>query len=80
MCIVHIGLHKKFQHGLVWYYSGFDKPPSRDTVDRFSPTSNAIDEIFNRLVKKAAARGLFDPTYSVNSTHIGAIQYNNAAL
>ena len=26
---------RELQHGLVWYYCGLDKPPSRDTIDQF---------------------------------------------
>ena len=61
---------RELQHGLVWYYCGLDKPPSRDTVDRFlTDLEHVIDDVFDRL----------DSTYSIDSTHVEAIQYNDAA-
>jgi hypothetical protein len=72
--------HEKLQHSLVWYYCGLDKPPSRDTIDRFlTDLEHVIDDVFDRLVEQAAARGLLDSTYSIDSTHIEAIQHNDAA-
>jgi hypothetical protein len=71
---------RELQHSLVWYYCGLDKPPSRDTIDRFlTDLEHVIDDVFDRLVEQAAARGLLDSTYSIDSTHIEAIQYNDAA-
>ncbi len=71
---------RELQHGLVWYYCGLDKPPSRDTIDRFlTDLEHIIDDVFHRLVDQAAARGLVDSTYSIDSTYIEAIQYNDAA-
>jgi len=56
-----------------------DKPPSRDTVDRFlTDLEHVIHDVFDRLVEQAVARGLLDSTDSIDSTHIGAIQYNDA--
>ena len=43
---------RELQHGLVWYYCGLDKPPSRDTVDRFlTDLEHVIDDVFDRLVE-----------------------------
>ncbi|WEL28118.1 Transposase, IS5 family (plasmid) [Haloferax volcanii] len=57
---------QELQHSLIWYYCGLDKPPSRDTVDRFlTDLEHVIDDVF-------------DSTYSIDSTHIEAIQYNDA--
>jgi hypothetical protein len=71
---------RELRQGLVWYYCGLDKPPSRDTVDRFlTDLEHVIDDVFGRLVEQAAARGLLDLTYSIDSTHVEAIQYNDAA-
>ena len=71
---------RELQHGLVWYYCGLTKPPSRDTIDRFlTDLEHVVDEVFDRLVEQAAARGLLDSTYSIDSTHIEAIHYNDAA-
>ena len=71
---------RELQHSLVWYYCGLDKPPSRDTVDRFlTDLEYVIDDVFDRLIEQAAARGLLDSIYSIDSTHVEAIQYNTAA-
>ena len=41
---------RDLQHGLVWYYCGLDKPPSRDTIDRFlTDLEHVVDDIFGRL-------------------------------
>jgi len=37
-----------------------------------------ISDVFDRLVEQAAARGLLNSTYSIDSTHIKAIRYNGA--
>jgi len=43
---------------------GFDRPPSRDAVDRFlTDLEHVVDEVFDRLVEQAACRGLLDLTY-----------------
>jgi hypothetical protein len=71
---------RELQDGLVWYYCGLDKSPSRDTIDRFlTDLEHVIDDIFDRLVEQAASPGLLDATYAIDSTHITAIQYNDAA-
>jgi len=71
---------RELQNRLVWYYCGLDKPPSRDTIVRFlTDLEHVIDDIFNRLVEQAASRGLLNSTYSIESTHVGAVQYNDAA-
>ena len=71
---------RELQNGLVWYYCGLDKPPSRDTIDRFlTDLEHVIDDVFTQLVEQAAVRGLLDVTYSIDSTHVEAIQYNDAA-
>jgi len=37
----------------------FDRPPSRDAVDRFlTDLEHVVDEVFDRLVEQAACRGL----------------------
>ncbi len=71
---------RELQHGLVWDYCGLDKPPSRDTIDRsLTDLEHVIDDLFDGLVEQAAARGLLDLTYSIDSTHVEAVQYNDAA-
>jgi transposase len=70
---------REFQHGLVWYYCGLDKPLCRNTIDRFlTDLKHVIDDVFERLVEQAAGGGLLDSTFSIGSTHIEAIQHNNA--
>ncbi len=71
---------RELQHGLAWYYRGLSKPPYRGTIDRFlTDLEHVIDDIFDRFVEQAACRGLLDSTYSIDSTHVEAIQYNDAA-
>jgi len=71
---------RELQHSLVWYYCGLNKPPSRDTIDRFlTDLEHVVDDVFDRLVEQAAVCGLLDSMYSIDSTHIEAIQYNDAA-
>jgi len=71
---------RELQNTLVWYYCGFDKPPSRDTVDRFlTDLEHVVDDVFDHLVEQAAARGLLDSTYRIDSTDVEAIPYNDDA-
>ena len=71
---------RELQNTLVWLCCGFDKPPSRDTVDRFlTDLEQVVDDVFARLVEQAAYRGLLDSTYRIDSTHVTAIQYNDEA-
>jgi hypothetical protein len=71
---------RELQNGLVWYYCGFDKPLSRDTVDRFlTDLEHVVDDVFDTLVEQAAVRSLLDSTYSIGLTHVEAIQDNDAA-
>jgi len=61
---------RELRYSLVWYYCGLDKPPSRDTIDRFlTDLEHVVDDVFDRL----------DSTYSIDPTHVEAIQYNDAA-
>jgi len=51
------------QNTVVWLSCGFDRPPSRDAVDRFlTDLEHVVDEVFDRLVEQAACRGLLDLT------------------
>ena len=71
--------HTKLQHGLIWYYCGLDKSTSRDTIDRFlTDLEQVIEDVFDRLVEQAAGSGLLDSSYSIDSTHVEPIQYNDA--
>jgi hypothetical protein len=71
---------RELQKPLVWLTCGFDRPPSRDVVDRFlTDLEHVIDDIFGRLVEQAALRGLLDSTYRIDSTHVEAIQWNDDA-
>ena len=69
-CVRHTSGHTRTQHGLVWYYCGLDKPPSRDTVDRFlTDLEHVIDDVFDRLVEQAAAAACSTPrTLSIRHT------------
>ncbi|SEL76041.1 transposase [Haloferax larsenii] len=71
---------RELQKPLVWLSCGFDRPPSRDTVDRFlTDLEHVVDEVFDHLVEQAAARGLLDSTYRIDSTHVEAIPWNDEA-
>lgn len=44
----------ELQNGLVWYYCGLDKPPSRDRIGRFlTDLEHIVDAVFDRLVGQA---------------------------
>jgi len=79
MSTVRAQLHENFRTALAGY-CGLDKPPSIDRIDRFlTDLEHIVDDVFGRLVKQAAVRGLLDSTDSIDSTHVEAIQYNDAA-
>ena len=62
---------RELQNTFVWLGCGFDRPPSRDTVDRFlTDLEHVADEVFDYLVEQAAVRGLLDLTYSIDSTDV----------
>jgi len=62
---------RELQNTVVWLSCGFDRPPSRDAVDRFlTDLEHVVDEVFDRLVEQAACRGLLDLTYSIDSTDV----------
>jgi len=74
MSTAHVQSHENSKTAFVWYYCGLNKPPSRDTIDRFlTDLEHVIDDVFNQLVEQAAVRGLLDVTYSIDSTHVEAI-------
>jgi len=79
MSTVRAQLHENFRTALAGY-CGLDKPPSIDRIDRFlTDLEHIVGDVFGRLVKRAAVRGLLDSTDSIDSTHVEAIQYNDAA-
>ena len=71
---------RELQKPLVWLSCGFDRQLSRDTVDRFlTDLEYVVDDAFDHLVEQAAARGLLDSTYRIDSTHVEAIPWNDDA-
>jgi hypothetical protein len=71
---------RELQNSLVWYYCGLDRPPSRGTIDRFlTDLEYVINDVFDRVIEQTAIRALLNSTYSIDSTHVEAIQYNDAA-
>ncbi len=65
---------RELNNTVVWLSCGFDRPPSRDAVDRFlTDLEHVVDEIFDHLVEQAALRGLLDLTYSIDSTDVRAM-------
>jgi hypothetical protein len=64
----------------VWLGCGFNRPPSRDAVDRFlTDLDHIVKEVFERLVKQAARRGLLDSTFCIDSTDIQAMPTDSDA-
>ena len=62
---------RELQSTFVWLGYGFDRPPSRDAVDRFlTDLEHVVDEVFNHLIEQAAAGGLLDVTYCIDSTDV----------
>ena len=61
---------RELQHSLVWYYCGLDKPPSRDTVDRFlTDLEHVIDDILPCLItRQRQDRATQTQFHSVNGT------------
>ncbi len=54
-------LERELQNTVVWLSCGFDRPPSRDAVDRFlTDLEHVVDEVFDHLVEQAARRGQLD--------------------
>jgi len=46
---------RELQNTVVWLSCGFDRPPSRDAVDRFlTDLEQVVEEVFDRLVEQAA--------------------------
>ena len=65
---------REFQNTFVWLSCGFDRPPSRDAVNRFlTDLEDVVDDVFDHLVEQAARRGLLDLTYSIDSTDVKAM-------
>ena len=60
---------RELQNTFIWLSCGFDRPPSRDAVDRsLTDLEHAVNEVFDHLVEQAARRGLLDLTYWIDST------------
>jgi hypothetical protein len=73
-------VERELQNTVVWLSCGFDRPPSRDAVDRFlTDLEHVVDDVFERLVEQAAARGLLDVTYCIDSTDVKAMPADRAA-
>ena len=65
---------RELQNTIVWFSCGFDRPPSRDAVDRFlTDLEHVVEEVFDCLVEQAATRGLLDMTYRIDSTDVRAM-------
>ena len=62
---------RELNNPLVWLGCEFDRPPSRDAVDRFlTDLEHVVDEVFDHLIEQAASGGLLDLTYSIDSTDV----------
>ncbi len=65
---------RELRNTIVWLSCGFDRPPSRDAVDRFlTDLGHVVDDVFGRLVEQAARRGLLNVTYCIDSTDVRAM-------
>ncbi|GAB3018652.1 transposase [Natronobiforma cellulositropha] len=71
---------RELQNTAVWLSCGFDRSPSRDAADRFlTDLGLVVDDVFSRLVEQAAARGLLDSTFRIDSTDLEALAWNGDA-
>ncbi|WP_313686173.1 transposase [Halobellus marinus] len=67
-------VERELRNTVVWVSCGFDRPPSRDAVDRFlTDLEHVVDEVLDHLVEQAARRGLLDLTYCIDSTDVRAM-------
>ncbi len=67
-------VERELNNTVVWLSCGFDRPPSRDAVDRFlADLEHVVDRVFDHLVEQTASRGLLDLTYSIDSTDVRAM-------
>ena len=67
-------VERELRNTIVWLSCGFDRPPSRDAVDRFlTDLEHVVDEVFDHLVEQAARRGLLNLTYCIDSTDVRAM-------
>ena len=66
---------RELRNDPIWLGCGFDRPPSRDAVDRFlTDLGHIVEDVFARLVEQAATRGLLDMTYRIDSTDVEALR------
>jgi hypothetical protein len=71
---------RELRNDLVWLGCGFDRPPSRDAVDRFlTDLGHVVEDVFAHLVEQAAVRGLLDMTHRIDSTDVEALPWNDDA-
>jgi len=69
---------RELQNKVVWISCGFDRPPSRDAVDRFlTDLGLVVDNVFSRLIEQTATRSLLDSTFRIDSTDLEALAWND---
>ncbi len=74
-------VERELNNTVVWLSCGFDRPPSRDAVDRFlADLEHVVDRVFDHLVEQTASRGLLDLTYSIDSTDVRAIPMTSTTM
>ncbi len=67
-------VNRELQNTIAWLSCGFDRPPSRDVVDRFlTDLEHVVGNVFDHLVEQAARRGLLELTYCIDSTEVKAM-------
>jgi len=67
-------VERGLRNTVAWLSCGFNRPPSRDAVDRFlTDLEHDVNKLFDHLVEQAAAGGLLDLTYCIDSTDVRAM-------
>jgi len=73
-------VEQELRNMVVWLSCRFDRPPSRDAVDRFlTDLEHVVNKVFDHLVKQAARRSLLDLAYCIDSTDVRAISVDQDA-
>jgi hypothetical protein len=64
-------VERELRNTVVWLSCGFDRSPSRDSVDRFlTEFEHIVNKMFDHLVEQAAHRGLYDLTYCIDLINV----------
>jgi len=73
-------VERELQNAAVWPSYDFDRPPSRDAVERFlTDLEYVVDKVLDQLVEQAAHRGLLDLIYCIDSIDVRAMPADQEA-